>query len=84
MNWAIIKSVESFWRKNLKNHGIRDAYFLGKMVEVASFKTQRKQFHNKSTSFVDWDRHLLEIEVLLNNASLFGIIDGEGRIAGKR
>jgi hypothetical protein len=54
------------------------------MVEVASFKTQRKQFHNKSTSFVDWDRHLLEIEVLLNNASLFGIIDGEGRIAGKR
>jgi hypothetical protein len=39
--------------ENLKNPGIRNAYFLGKMVEVAPFKSKRKQFHNKSTSFVD-------------------------------
>jgi hypothetical protein len=39
----------------LKVLGIRDAYFLGKLLEGAFFKPQRIEFHNLSTWVVDWD-----------------------------
>ncbi len=34
-------------------HGLKRAYFLGKLVKVASLKRKKIFFHNDSTSFVD-------------------------------
>jgi hypothetical protein len=59
-------AVRSFVVLNLKNiyisiffREVRCAYFLGKMVEMASFKRERIRFHNYSTSLCGFLRKSL-------------------------